>query len=355
MKKNLTLPALLLMALIPAIAQRPLKPNDLYRLKNISEPAISPEGNWVAYSISTVDSVKDKRSTDLWMSSWDGKDHIQLTHTPEGEGSPKFSPDGKYLSFLSSRGKLDHTQVWLMDRRGGEAKKVTGVAGSISGYEWSPDGKKILLVIRDLERADSLKEKPRNPLVIDRVHFKQDYEGYKLPLYRHLYLFDLATSKLDTLTKGAYDNHSPAFRPDGQRIVFGSNRTADPDRNGNTDLWIIDAKPSATVRKLTDWAGSDSQPKWSPDGTSIAYLRSTGTGNFLMYEQSVLCTIKPDGGQPVLHTAGLDRDAHGHRWSKDGKTIGFLVSDDRYEYAATVAAGGGPVTTLDRGHYEYSM
>ena len=355
MKKNPILPALVLMALLPAIAQRPLKPSDVYRLKTLSEPAISPEGNWVAYSISTVDSVKDKRSSDLWMSSWDGKEHLQLTHTPDGEGSPAFSPDGTYISFLSSRGKLDHAQVWLMDRRGGEARKLTGIAGTISGYEWSPDGKKILLVVRDLERADSLKEKPRDPMVIDRVHFKQDYEGYKLPLYRHLYLFDLSTSKLDTLTTGAYDNHSPAFSPDGQRIVFVSNRTADPDRNGNTDLWIIDAKPRSAVRKLTDWMGSDSQPRWSPDGTSIAYLRSTGTGNFLMYEQSVLCTIDPNGGQPMLHTAGLDRDAYGHRWSKDGKTIAFLISDDRHEYAATVAAGGGPVNTLDRGHYEYSL
>ena len=353
MKKTIIL---LLFALIlhPLFAQRPLKPGDLYRLKNLSEPAVSPEGNWVAYAVSTVDSVKDKRNTDLWMSSWDGTDHVQLTHTPDGEGSPKFSPDGRYLSFLSSRGKLDHTQVWLLDRRGGEAKKVTGIAGNIAGYEWAPDGKKILLVVRDLERADSLKEKPRDPLVIDRVHFKQDYEGYKLPLYRHLYLFDIATSKLDTLTKGAYDDHSPSFSPDGRRIVFVSNRTADPDRNGNSDLWIIDTKPNSAVRKLTEWAGSDSQPKWSPDGSAIAYLRSTGTGNFLMYEQSVLCTVSPEGGQPVLHTAGLDRDAHGHQWSADGKTIAFIVSDDRQEYAATVSATGGPVNVLDRGHYEYS-
>jgi len=344
---------LLVLPAVSVLAQRPLRPSDLYRLKTVSEPALSPEGTWVAYTISSVDSAKDKRSSDLWMSSWDGKDQVQLTHTTDGEGSPKFSPDGKFISFLSSRGKLDHTQVWLMDRRGGEAEKVTKVAGSISEYEWSPDGKKILMVIRDLERADSLKEKPRNPLVIDRVHFKQDYEGYRLALYRHLYLFDVATRRLDTLTRGKTDNTSPSFSPDSKRIVFVSNRTPDPDRNRNTDLWIIDARPGATERKLTTWQGSDSQPRYSPDGTAIAYLRSTGTGNFLMYEQSVLCTINPEGGDPVVHTAGLDRDAYGHTWSKDGKTIAFLVSDDRQEYAASVPASGGPVTTLDRGHYEY--
>ena len=133
-----------------AQTKRNLKPSDIYLLKNIGDPQLSPEGSWIAYVLSTVDSVKDKRNSDLWMSSWDGTQHVQLTFTPDGEGSPRFSPDGKYLSFTSSRTGLNHSQVWVMDRRGGEAKKLTDIKGSIEEYHWSPDSKKILFVLQDL-------------------------------------------------------------------------------------------------------------------------------------------------------------------------------------------------------------
>ena len=223
---------------LQVFGQRPIRPSDFLSVKSVSEPSVSPEGKWVAYSVSIVDSVKDKRRSDLWMTSWDGKEHVQLTHTPDGEDSPKFSPDGKYISFVSARGDLDRDQIWLMDRRGGEAKKLTGIKGDIISYDWAPDGKKILLVIKNLERPDSLKEKSENPIVINRIHFKQDREGYRIPLYRNLYLYSLESGKLDTLTTGNFDNHSPVWSPDGAKIVFVSNRTADPDRNDNDDLWL---------------------------------------------------------------------------------------------------------------------
>ena len=315
-----------------AQSQRPLRPNDVYRIKSISTPMVSPEGNWIVYGVSSVDSVKDKGETDLWMTSWDGKDHVRLTYSPEGENQPKFSPDGKYLSFLATKNNSNHAQVMLMDRRGGEAKVATKIAGEIQEYHWSPDGKKLVLSIKDLERNDSLKNKPRNPLVLNQYKVKQDVEGYVLPLRRHLYVFDLEKEKLDTLTSGAFDEFSPEWSPDGKQIVFVSNRTAEPDRNDNTDLWLVDAKPGSAVRRLTDWAGSDEKPTWSPDGKFIAYVRSTGSGNFLMYEQTVLCTISPSGGEPVEHTRLMDRDADVPQWSVDGKKIGFLVTDDRKNY-----------------------
>ncbi len=76
-------------------AKRPLKPSDVYRQVSLSDPQISPEGNWVAYSLSSVDSVKNKRNSDIWMQSWDGKESIQLTFSPDGESKPRWSPDGK--------------------------------------------------------------------------------------------------------------------------------------------------------------------------------------------------------------------------------------------------------------------
>lgn len=337
-------------ASVIAQQKRNLKPSDIYRLKSISDPQLSPEGNWIVYGVSTVDSVKDKRSSDLWMSSWDGTQHIQLTHTAaEGESTPRWSPDGKYLSFLSSRTGLTHSQVWLMDRRGGEAKKLTDLKASIEEYHWSPDSKKILFVLQDLDRPDSLKDKTANPYVIDQVHFKQDVEGYKRPVFNHLYLYNIETKKLDTLTSGKYNDSQTQWSPDGTQIVFVSNRTTEPDRNDNTDLWLIDAKKNSTPQRLTTWLGSDDSPQWSPDGKSIAYLRSTGTGNFLMYDQPVLAVIPKAGGEPKLLTLKLDRPVYNPKWSLDGQSIAVIVSDDRQDYVALISASTGQLTKLADG------
>eukprot|EP01137_Pigoraptor_chileana_P036472 Opistho-2@32135 len=153
MKKHLLLLSLCLWASFNLSAQnptkRPLKPSDVYRLKTVTDAKISPEGNWVSYTLSTIDSAKNKRNADVYMVSWDGKETVQLTHTPDGESQARWSPDGKYLSFVSSRNGLTSSQIWLMDRRGGEAKQLTDLKkGELEEYAWSPDGKKIALVIK---------------------------------------------------------------------------------------------------------------------------------------------------------------------------------------------------------------
>src|SRR5438309_259574 len=109
----------------PAQAKRPLRSNDLYHLKDVRDPELSPDGAWVAYTVTTVDSAKDKSDNDIWMTSWDGATTIRVTSSPESESSPRWSPDGRYLAFLSGRQEGKGAQVWLLDRRGGEAQRVT--------------------------------------------------------------------------------------------------------------------------------------------------------------------------------------------------------------------------------------
>ncbi|MBX7124236.1 MAG: S9 family peptidase [Cyclobacteriaceae bacterium] len=353
MKHSLIFVSLLFLVPAAAQSQRPLKSSDVYRLKSVADPRISPDGNWIAHVVSVVDSAKDKRISDLWMSSWDGKSHVQLTYTPDGESMPRFSPDGKYLSFMSSRTGLSHGQIWVMDRRGGEARKLTNIKGEISDYAWSPDGKQIALVIQDLERPDSLKDKTKLPYVIDQVHFKRDVEGYIRPLKSHLYLFDVSTSKLDTLTRGKYDETRPVWSPDGTQIAFVSNRTAEPDRNDNTDIYIIEAKVRGTMRQLTTWGGSDDTPRWSPDGTRIAYLQSTAADNFLMYDQPILTVIQAAGGSPRQLTRLLDRPVSSPEWAPDGKHIALIVSDDRKDYLAEIEITSGDLRTVNEGERSF--
>ncbi len=313
---------------------RPLQPTDIYRFKDIASPQVSPDGRWVAYTLSTVDSAKDKRTTDVWMVSWDGKETVQLTHSTEGESAPKWSPDGRFLSFITSRKsgmdkEEEGAQLWVMDRRGGEARKLTNLAAELDDYSWSPDGKKLLLTLRDKDRSDTIKSKVRPPIVTNRYQFKRDYQGYVDNRATHLYLFDIDSKKLDTLTTGRYDEGNAAFSPDGSQIAFVSNRTEDPDKNNNDDIFIMEAHPGAQLRKLTSWEGADSNPVWSPDGKWIAYLQSSSNEAFTMYGQQVLAVMSKDGGAPKLLSQSADRPVRQPRWEKDGKAIRVLMDDDR--------------------------
>lgn len=334
----------------PPETKRPIRPSDLYRLPSVSDPQSSPDGKWVSYTLTTIDSIKDSRNSDIWMISWDGTQDIQLTSSPDGESRARWSPDGQYLSFTSSRQESKGSQVWLMDRRGGEGKRLTEIKGGIDDYAWSPDSKKLLLTMTDQEPEDTGKIKTTKPYVIDRYQYKQDVSGYRYQkTHTHLYLFDIASKKLDTLTKGIYDEGAAVWSPDGSTIAFVSNRTADPDKNENSDIYTIAARPGSDMRALTNWKGTDNSPRWSPDGSRIVYTRSVSEEDYHMYDEPVLCVVSKDGGAPVVLSRSLDRPVFSPRWSKDGQTIIALVEDDRQQYIASFSAADGKMTKIADG------
>jgi len=331
-----------------SIAQkRNLTPNDIYRIKSTGAGLVSPDGNWFVYTLTTTDSAKNNRNTDIWMMKWDGTENLQLTNSPDGEGNPQWSPDGKYISFTASRGG-GSSQIYLLNRMGGEAIKLTDVKGELGDYAWSPDSKKIALLQRD--PLDTSREQKNKPWVIDRYHFKQDVSGYLYDKRKtHIYLFDVKEKKLDTLTRGNYDEGNIKWSPDGTKIAFVANRTEDPDKNENADIFVIEAIPGATVKQLTTWKGTDNSPQWSPDGKTIAYLRSTADGNFIMYDQPVLCTIPADGGEPVLLSKDLDRPVGNPRWTKEGNAVIVLVTDDCRRYIASYDIASGKMNRIIEG------
>lgn len=331
------------------------QPEDIYRMKNTSDIQVSPDGKWVMYVVSSVDTTADSWSDDIWMTSWDGKETIQLTNSKADESTPLFSPDGKYISFLSSR-KIggdedddDHSQVWIMDRRGGEAKCITNVKSSINDYCWRPDGQQILLVMKDEDFRDTSKTKAKLPFVIDRYHFKEDYVGYLDRRAKHFYLLDIESGDIDTLTKGKYDETSPVWSPDGKQLAFVSNRTEDPDKNENTDIYIMDARPGATMQQLTTWEGSDGDPQWSPDGKWLAYVRSFSDEKFTMFGDGMLSLISKEGGTPKILSANSNGNVFSPQWSKDGKSIIALMEIDRQCNVVQFGINGEAMATLGKG------
>ncbi|MGC3948443.1 MAG: S9 family peptidase [Chryseolinea sp.] len=336
-------------------AQKPLAPSSLFETKQVSSPEVSPDKKWVAYVVSSADTTEDSYDDNVWMTAVDGSGSIQVTYSDKDEGHPKWSPDNKWLSFTSSRGKPAKSQVWLLDRRGGEAKQLTKLRASVSNYFWSPDSKTLLLLMSDqINRPDSMKEKPANPIVIDRYQFKADGDGYLEHRYSHLYLYDVATGRLDTLTRGRFDDIEPIWSPDGKYIAFASNRTQDADRNLNNDVWVIEAKPKAVARQLTTWEDFDRNPVWSADGKTIAYLRSISPENDT-YDEPLLASLPVVGGTPKLLTQSLDRPISRPVLATDGKSVLALVEDDRQRYVISVDMTTGQQKRLSSGNKSVSI
>lgn len=353
MKKTLLL-ACLSMAISYAFAQngdKLLKPSDVLRMSSLSNPQVSPDAKWVAYSLSVVDTAKDGRVSHLWMQTIDGSESIELSYGGDPASNPRWSPDNKYLAYLSSRDSKNGSQVWLMDRRGGEGKKLTDIKGDINDISWSPDARKMLLVIKDPENKGKAEPKTPAPIVIDRYNFKHDVDGYLQHLHTHLYVLDIETKKLDTLTKGDFDEEQPSWSPDGSKIAFVSNRTGEAEKNDNTDIYSIEARPDGAIKQLTTWKGHDVDPQWSPDGKAIAYLRSTSDVQYIMYDQDVLCLMDADGGNNRTITLAMDRPVSNPIWCINGKNLAFIVYDDRKAYLAQYNVQSGKVGTLAKGEY----
>jgi dipeptidyl aminopeptidase/acylaminoacyl peptidase len=346
--------------------KRKLTLDDVYRLREVSAPEISPDGGWVAYSVGVADTVKDRTTRDLWMTSWDGRKTLRLTTSSSNEGTPRWSPDGHYLAFLSDRDDPHEAQqVWLLNREGGEPERVTDLPGGVSQYSWAPDGKRLALIAGDpgpdsaATGSDSASHRP-SPIVIDRFQFKEDETGYLGKQRDHLYVFDLATRKAELLTPGDYNEVAPSWSPDGRQIAFVSKRRAEFDRTDNWDLYVVEARSGAAPRQLTTFPGPDMDPDWggrppawSPDGKSLAYVQG-GPLKLIYYAGQKLATIPSAGGPARILTPTLDRNVLSPRWSADGSTVLFLLEDDRVTHLASVPAQGGAVRMLTKGRLQVS-
>lgn len=305
-------------------------PNDIYRIEAVSRPKISPEGNWILYTQSKIDSAKDKTVSKLYMMSSDGKETLTLTEQTKGVGNYQWSPDGKYISYLS-KGKDEENgaQLFLMDRRGGEGIQLSDIKGEIEDYVWFNSGKKMVLVIKDFNYADTAKSKVRKPYEINRYKFKQDYEGYLDNRKTHLYVLDIVTKKLDTLTRGNYNESDVAISPDDTMIAYSSNVTENPDKNSNTDLFLLTLNKNATPLKLTNFRGANNSPKFSPDNTKIAFLQSSSDKDYDMYDLAQLGIYDLKSNSSKIISAKYDRSFSSIFWTRDGQSILSLIEDDR--------------------------
>jgi dipeptidyl aminopeptidase/acylaminoacyl peptidase len=366
-------------------ARRAITVDDEFNIKAVDDPQISADGAWVAYTVETASLKTDKSHTQIWIAPSVGGEAVAMTVEDETSTHPKWSPDGKYLAFSSSRNE-GKTQVYLLNRQGGEAQKLTDTVQDVDDFAWSPDSRKMVLVLRDpkpeeIEEAkekskdnpgedgaeksdskpDSKKSKTPKPYVVDRYLFKVDEVGYLDRRRTHLYVFDIKTKKMTQVTSGDFDDQAPAWSPDGKSLAFSSKRTMpDPDRNYDSNIFVVasdNTDKGEHLAQVTTNAGAEAEPAWSPDGKWIAYVTQLEP-KLLDYATKHVAVSSATGGAAKVLTKSFDRMASAPHFSPDGKFIYFIADDDGTQNLCKVSASGGDVTRVIGGRlmlYSYTV
>jgi len=351
-------------------AKHPITFDDLIKLHRVSSPKISPDGKWVAFSVSTPDMDANRNAGNIWVISTTGGEAMQLTQSGH-DNSPAWSPDGKTLAFISSRD--GNSQVYLLSMDGGEARKLTTLSTGADLFQWSPDGKTIAFTSevyldckddacnqkRDEEREKS-KVKAR---VYDHLLFRH-WDHWSEGKRSHLFLMptDGGAPAHDLTPNADYDippdqrgeDTDIAFSPDSKEICY----TAVPDKieaiSTNGELFLVSVS-GGEPKKITTNPGFDGNPVYSPDGKYIAYHAQL-TAEYEADRWRVMLYDRQTGKSENL-SEGFDRSAANLSWSPDSKTIYFLAENETLQpvYAMEAKAGATPKKVLDGFNAAYAF
>jgi dipeptidyl aminopeptidase/acylaminoacyl peptidase len=338
---------------------------ELLSLKFLRSFALSPDEKEIVYVLEWIDEKDNKYYSNLWLVGTDGKNNRQFTFGKYKDSSPVWSPDGKKIAFVSKRG--EKAGLHIIHRDGGEANKLVEEEGAFQNLSWSPDGRFILCALRKSEIHKDKEGKKVAPVFreIGRLFYRLDGDGW-LPKDRfHVWKYEVATGKGTQLTKGRYEEVSPAFSPDGKQICFVSNRQPDPDLDTDRlDLYLISSE-GKNFRKVAAPDGPKAEPAWSPEGKKVAYLAHTNTKDAWGVTNFHIWVVDPGKkGSAKDLTPKLDRmcldlgisdtgeAAHGGKvsWSRDGKRLFFMITDKGSVDLWSVTLGG-KMTQITKGKH----
>ena len=313
----------------PLAAQTGLTAEQAAAMSQLGNVRLSPDGRWIAYTVTVPDLKASSTDSDIWLVSAQGGTPIRLTAAKGIDDQAHWSPDGKWIAFMSTRdGK---PQIYRISPTGGEAEKLTDSKTGVRGFAWAPDGNRIAFVAaRDPSPAEETKQKEKD----DAIVVDHDFVAARLDI------FDLATRKTTELVRGDYQIQTLDWRPDGREIAYVTTPTPKADDGRHSDILVVDVA-SGVTRKLIENDGPDGDPAWSPDGSWIAF--STKAAKSASLTQSRLAVIPASGGTPKVLGEGFLYQPGPAVWSADGSSLYFWAATGTHAELYRVGASGGPV------------
>ena len=368
------------------------RPEDLYDLRIPTDLDLSPDGRHVAFSVKSVAPGKDGYRSSLWLAPTDGAAPArQLTVGSKSDTSPRWSPDGRRIAFLSDRGavlqaggggakagkaeapKEGGTQVWILPfADGGEARQLTDLPKDVEGLAWSPDGRR-LAIVSTADATQPEKKPERRPedgpapdtRLIDTLSYQFNGAGFVHERFTRLWLVDAESGAAELLTRGNHHDGDPRWSPNGRQIAFVSDRHPNPDLGWRSDIYLVDVG-GGDVRQLSSGRGRQEwgAPSWSPDGRWVAAI---GTRDWRRGElgQASVWRLRARDGHAENLIPDADLEAHAAMssdlmgglparltWMADGRWIVFSAPVDGSFELWRVEVDGGRIERLTRDrHY----
>ena len=291
-------------------SQKNWTPNESMKIKSISQTDISHDGKYAAYVVreAIMEEKKSEYLNQIWVTNLDTKENYQYTYNLKSSMSPKFSPDGKKIAFLSSRSGKN--QIWIMNTHGGEARKLTNEKKGVRSIKWSPDGKKISFLKNDndTEEEKKSKENKTDVILVDK-NFK----------YSHIYTYNFDVDSVFQITNGDFSVNNFDYSPDGKKIIFSHQEDTNINTGFiNTDISIIESN-GKNIKFLIQRPGLDSNPIFSGDGNKFAFISSGGKQESIGLRDVYIYNLKSDEIKKLSNTP--NRDSNIISWTSDDKNL----------------------------------
>lgn len=318
-------------------SKRPIQADDLFKIKMVSDPQVSPDGKTVAFVVTMMDRDKNEYHSGIWSVPIEGGEPRRLTAGTARDGTPRWSPDGRRLLFVSNRGD-GGSQLCCLPADGGEPCQLTKLPESVEQPVWSPRGDRIAFV----SKVGPKRSGDSDVKVIRTIRYRFDGQGFLDDKYRQIWCLDIDeegnAGEPRCLTSGPYEHQAPSWSPTGNEIAFSAARQPNWEVSHQVDIWSI-SPAGGPPRKVTDAPGSWHTPVWSPDGRTIAL---TGPSDFNHSDQAdtLIWTVPAAGGAPAPHARLLNRSVGDHIgadvprfsgtpliWNRASNALWFLASD----------------------------
>jgi len=335
-------------------AQNKFENLDVFELQYARDPQISPDGSKVVYIRTKMDIMKDGKSSSLWIMNSDGTNHQKLTSLVKNESNPRWSPDGKRISFISNSGDGNGSEIFIYWVDSKQYSSISQLDGSPRSLNWSPDGKSIGFLMFVPEKTLQLvspPKKPKNakwaekPRITDRLKHEADGSGYMREGFSHIFYISSDGGKPTQVTKEKYNHREFDWKSDSKGFVFSSNYNIDWQYDyRNSELYSINIDGSS-LKTLTDRKGPDRGLAVSPDGKKIAYLGYND--RVQTYQITRLYIMNIDGGSKKEIKINLDRSISSLKWSSDNKGLYFMYDNEGNTKVAYSSLGGKTTKLVD--------